>query len=970
MAEPGAAPAGVDADPQGEGPQQPEAERYASDASADSADHGEPGSFWPRSSGAEDGDGRGSEDQSDDLPNFLPPFADARNRQLNEEVVAAERAVEKAEALLEENVDRVAIMAEHLRNVQAELTYTQARADAKRKEAETEEHLRQLNAREAGRLEKERKAAEAERAELLDKAKRTQQQILKGTETLDQFRLLMNWNQEELENWALASRQKEEDNLALQKYRRADDARVKELNLAIEKTTKSVSEKKAELEAEVTESQAAQIQLYKTADDFAALHAERTQLVHQWEEAVEAMQRRDAAIAEASELFAQRRAELRELQQKLDERGRFLAAEVANNRERQAAISQAERGVDKLRKVYGSQHSVVQDASDEVHVMKNTLTKAQKELGAQKQGNKTMGEELAAKTKRLDDVQKRLASTQAKLDGEHDTLLTLEERADELAKMQAEEEASAAAVAEEVTRLKDSTFKHSQELFSLRGREKDLIAEIAGCQSQNKNVTLKLSALDANVVKQQELLYAAEFKVQQMERKVARAGGVRSDDEKRVLNARIEKLTEVLEEKIGQHAMLSGQVKRAEDALQGAQRRAREVGKEAEDLSGKISELSLETDSTARSLRATEKEKEDTLVSHDVLRLEAKRLRDLLSLRADEVYGLENRKFELQMSMEERRHEIEAHREVLRAELKSAQEGVHKATLEVKERATRVERLQSRYEVLVGRMRPSGDQGDGEEHTQAYHLIKAAQERETLQREGDALDAGIRKAEKEIKALEATLSKLNGKNSSFRGSFRRAESSDQLREQDALREKLDRAYDRMKFKRAEERALMQDVEQYQARLRNARGEEDALAEAVGLAQQRAETAAREVEDQEAKLGRALRKVDRLRKEHRMRAGVPADAPTDEPQTTEEVDFLYRETREANKQMLHELAAVAADNPSVAPLIEERLAGVGLSLPSRPPSRASSAAASSASGVSATSSRAGRALQPKVIGLDI
>ena len=29
----------------------------------------------------------------------------------------------------------------------------------------------------------------------------------------------MNWNQEELEQWALAQRQKEEDNAALEKYK-------------------------------------------------------------------------------------------------------------------------------------------------------------------------------------------------------------------------------------------------------------------------------------------------------------------------------------------------------------------------------------------------------------------------------------------------------------------------------------------------------------------------------------------------------------------------------------------------------------------------------------------------------------------------------------------------------------------------------------------------------------------------------
>lgn len=43
-------------------------------------------------------------------------------------------------------------------------------------------------------------------------------------------------------------------------------------------------------------------------------------------------------------------------------------------------------------------------------------------------------------------------------------------------------------------------------------------------------------------------------------------------------------------------------------------------------------------------------------------RQEVKRLRDILALHADEVFSLENRKFQLKMSAEERRQEVEVHR--------------------------------------------------------------------------------------------------------------------------------------------------------------------------------------------------------------------------------------------------------------------------------------------------------------------
>ena len=50
-------------------------------------------------------------------------------------------------------------------------------------------------------------------------------------------------------------------------------------------------------------------------------------------------------------------------------------------------------------------------------------------------------------------------------------------------------------------------------------------------------------------------------------------------------------------------------------------------------------------------------------------------------------------------------------------------------------------------------------------------LLQAAQEREEIQREGDELDAKIRKAEKEIQALENTLALMNVKNEKYRKSL-------------------------------------------------------------------------------------------------------------------------------------------------------------------------------------------------------
>ena len=126
--------------------------------------------------------------------------------------------------------------------------------------------------------------------------------------------------------------------------------------------------------------------------------------------------------------------------------------------------------------------------------------------------------------------------------------------------------------------LKETMFKSGQKLFALRTKERDLIAEIAGGQSQNKNMNLKVNQLDSQIMKQQELLYNADFQIQGLERRVARASGERSDEETRVLNQRIEKLTTVLEGVNVEHTLLTNQLKQAEDNLKAATRTVSAIG--------------------------------------------------------------------------------------------------------------------------------------------------------------------------------------------------------------------------------------------------------------------------------------------------------------------------------------------------------------------------------------------------------
>ena len=66
-----------------------------------------------------------------------------------------------------------------------------------------------------------------------------------------------------------------------------------ELSLRIEHLTDEAQKKRHGLDHQMTETLTAQIELDKTAEEFRKAHAERQNLIQQWENTIDQMQKRD-----------------------------------------------------------------------------------------------------------------------------------------------------------------------------------------------------------------------------------------------------------------------------------------------------------------------------------------------------------------------------------------------------------------------------------------------------------------------------------------------------------------------------------------------------------------------------------------------------------------------------------------------------------------------------------------------------
>ncbi len=153
-----------------------------------------------------------------------------------------------------------------------------------------------------------------------------------------------------------------------------------------------------------------------------------------------------------------------------------------------------------------------------------------------------------------------------------------------------------------------------------------------------------------------------------MERKVARASGERSQEETKRLQQEILEVQKELDKKIKQMNMLTTSNKQLEDERRNIERLINKSKDSKLILATQIQELKLENEMASSDVEKVQKRKEKTLVQHDCMKLEIKKLRDTVNIEADRVYGLENRKYQLEMSMEEREKEIQVHKDILVSE--------------------------------------------------------------------------------------------------------------------------------------------------------------------------------------------------------------------------------------------------------------------------------------------------------------
>ncbi|CAF0873509.1 unnamed protein product [Adineta ricciae] len=723
------------------------------------------------------------------------------NRLLEENVEAKTKELARKQLDIDENIDRIHLLEDHQKIVQEEIQTIERLLAARRAEKTNEQSYLNIDIVEIRRLERlnghlddQLKKFIMRKTHFESEVSRLKAEILKiDSETCNE--------KEILENLMESMKKRDEEAFYFLRYTREDDIRIKELTNELERLSEKSVKLKRATEEETLVYSILEVELDKIAGTFRRSHSQRQQLIKQWEIILIQMQRKDNDIDKLAQELVQIKIKLRSSGQKLNEQKIFYEREQKNNIITEKLIGLAKHKVKTLKAKQRTLNDNHRNLETEILSLKTVLSNTETQLQRERVVFNELKATLSLKEHQLTKLKQRQEQI---LDRKQFTLnenITIQEKLSKLETSLVNERKYQTSLNHQFKTFSEHLFQLNNELSSLRKREQQFDINNQTYRNQIQSIRNHIHRLDQQLFKQQELIYHQDFLKQTIERRLNRLLGEKSNEKSSETESKIRQLKNDFEKKKSEHDQLEYQMKVVHEELRIVKRNFDQSNTEKNEFNEKFLQFDLYTNLSDKMMKKLNDEKEDSLVEINLLRVELNHLKDILHNSSETNSTLEQQRIEIQKAMKERRLEVQANTHLFR--LRYNDERTKKATIstELAMRITKITKLKQRYE---GYAMIINTVSSDEENLllQAQHIIKSAQMKEDLLKQGDQLEALVMKAETELRALENTVQILKWKNSDVKKTFEKLnESSEKMCEMKELEEHLRAATEQVKIRR-------------------------------------------------------------------------------------------------------------------------------------------------------------------------
>ncbi|KAK3929103.1 Coiled-coil domain-containing protein 39 [Frankliniella fusca] len=857
---------------------------------------------------------------------FRIPVSNEENKTLENLVEAKMKEKAQLVADIEEMDERLDALNRHLSNVTLEQNENHKLLVATRNQVDNSQHLTTLVRNENESIQRDLRNMKSSLQEKSNKVSSMEGDAKIIRNKVNKLKQLMRWDDEELMAWEDLHNRKGEDLQLLQQFinednaqfKASEDLEMKRVALQIEVDKQNVLAEEATTEAAMLEQVFDRVaQLYRQA------HSDHQSLIKQWEHSVQAMHLKDKDINDTLNEILTVRTQGRIKMAELLEAKELDANLKANNAEVEAKAEETHRKLNLLRTDDQRVQRDVHELENELHVLKRTLSGIEMQLNHQRTQNTQTKRDTLEQDKKVLALQASTEQLSKKLEEVNKNLWDAGERYKHMEKLVQDEEHLQECFLKDINKLQGIYFRTTQELQTACEKERLQNAELQTIEKDKKGIISQIEKVEKELVKVKNATYEMEFSEQKLRSRISHALGETKSVKQEEMLRKIEELEGILREKQSVLSMITSQVNRLENDCRQMSNILGNTAREVEQLQWKRQDGLLLVEGGKKQLKLAKAAHHESLVEHALLRVKVNQVERALQQEGSQVYSLSKQRVEWESAMKERQLEISLHQAMMATKRKTLNEERGQLQTALNQLNTRRGQLQNRHDIITSVI---GKDEFGDFISPAMLKLKVAQEKVLLQQEGDVLDAKIKKAEKEIVAMENTLKVVNTSNDTYRKSLTMIDKEGPEGEElKILEQEYYNAMVELRNQRERKSQIESEIQDILRRLTETQEQVEEKCAAIQESENESASLGKELQDQDLKLQRADSQLKRLVRDLRSKSDSTMFA-------MEEKDIALRELIDQNQAALELLAEMSVRHMEVSPIISQHLREKGLTLP--------------------------------------
>ena len=703
----------------------------------------------------------------------LPSFASAEAVAMNSALHRKRHSLFNSVAAIESTGSRLSVMQHHLTHVQTEYQHAVQLLRNKSRDSEVESHMTSLLDREEGRMQQEAATLAGRDRECQVNLAALQANKARLEDTLAAYQQEMAFSNEQLLALSLAAAQKEEDRLLLAEYGRVDDVKLRELRKRLDDASAALADRRRQLAAVETESAEHVMSAEQLGREYRQQHERTMRVMGDWDESVRRMHGCDERLMRLGEEVVAARREVRAWEERAKEVDQFAAGEEGNNKRMMAKIEECERANGKVRDQWQRSKAAIVEMEEEVITKRNVMDKLEVEVRMAREKQQRLRALQEDKSQQVDQLKKRVADSSAEYKEELLTLQAVANQHEHLQKSLRDSEQQVQQQHQQLIAAKDELYAYGVKLHSERQAEEQVVLDVANAQGTSKALQAKIHSMDVAAIKQQEMLYAIEFVIQGLERKVNDASGKRTVEENAILKKVMDDTRQRMEAEEADSALMDVQVKRLRDELRAVKRRQEAALAVMQKKQADVAAVRLEIAARQREADSVTGRVDELRVAHDRHKLDVLKLRQALQFEQDAVWRRQTEAIDIRQTIAARRQDVSAYEQRQRVEQREEEAERAKLAKEATEEDKRLEMTHRKFLTLhakfvgseQGRLEEDDDNraADGaDRRTQGYYIVKAGLEREEEVKRQSELTAAKQQLEREMEGVTKLCMQLEG----------------------------------------------------------------------------------------------------------------------------------------------------------------------------------------------------------------